>query len=88
MVSELYQLSKQYLRQETLGPAKRLGRYAGMGVGAGLLFALAAIFGVVVVYGATLALLPEGEWWTVLSRGITTVVAALLAWWVGGRMSN
>ncbi len=35
-------MAKDYLRQETLDPGKRLGRFAGFGAGAGLLAAVAA----------------------------------------------
>lgn len=84
IATELVDMSREYLRQETLEPAKRLGKHAGMGIGGSVVMALGAIsltWGL--YYGLTL-FLPEGEWWVVLARGITTIVAAgaagLIAW--------
>ena len=37
MVTDLVGMSKEYLRQETLEPAKKLGRFAGIGIGVGLI---------------------------------------------------
>ncbi len=79
MVGDLFRLSKEYLRQETMDPAKRLGRYAGAGSGAGVLFAIAAVFGAIASYAGLVWLLPEGDWWVILARGIVTVEFALLA---------
>ena len=76
IATELVELSRDYLRQEVLKPAKRLGKHAGMGIGGAIVMAVGAIclsWGL--YYGLTL-LLPEGEWWVVLARGITTIVAA------------
>ena len=36
-------MAKEYLRQETLDPAKRLGRYAGFSIAAGLIAAIGVI---------------------------------------------
>lgn len=84
LATELVDMSREYLRQETLEPAKKLGKHAGMGIGGSIVMAVGAIclaWGL--YYGLTL-LLPEGEWWVVLARGITTLVAAgaagLFAW--------
>lgn len=40
LVKEFADMSKEYLLQETVEPAKQLGRYAGFSVGAALAFAL------------------------------------------------
>lgn len=84
IATELVELSRDYLRQEVLNPAKKLGKHAGMGIGGAIVMAIGAIcltWGL--YYGLTLWL-PEGEWWVVLARGITTIVAAgaagLIAW--------
>lgn len=81
-------MSRDYLRQETIEPAKRLGRVAGMGLGAGLVFGLCALFGTLGVYALSRQLLAEGEWWTVLARGITTLVAFLSAGLIGWRLTK
>jgi hypothetical protein len=44
LVQEFVGLSKEYLKQETIEPAKRLGRYGGFIIGASVLFAFAALF--------------------------------------------
>lgn len=76
-LTELYQMSKEYLRQETIEPAKRLGKQAAFGIGGAILMALGASLLAWGVYFGMLYLLPEGEWWRVLAKGVT-VVAALL----------
>ena len=43
LIGEFVEMAKAYLRQETLGPAQKLGRYAGFTIGAGLLAAIGAI---------------------------------------------
>jgi hypothetical protein len=84
LVTELVDMSKAYLRQETIEPAKRLGRFAGLGLGAGLVFAAAALFVGLGAYALFGQILPEGEWWVVLARGLTVLVtgagAGLIAW--------
>lgn len=87
LATELIDMSREYLRQETLEPAKQLGQQAGLGLGGALLMAIGAVclaWGV--YYGVQLAL-PDGEWWVVLSRFITTLVAAGAAGIIGWRIS-
>jgi hypothetical protein len=87
VAQELIEMSTQYLKQETIEPAKRLGRHAGMGVGGAVLMALGAFLALLGVYNLMLMVLPQGEWWIVLARGITAVVAAagagLVIWRMG-----
>lgn len=84
IATELVELSRDYLRQEVLDPAKELGKHAGMGIGGGVVMAIGAIFLTWGLYYGLTLWLPEGEWWVVLARGITTIVAAgaagLIAW--------
>lgn len=88
LVVELVDLSKAYLRQETLEPAKRLGRYAGLGVAAGLVFGLGALFVGLGAYALFKAVLPDGEWWVVLARGLTVLATAGGAGLLGWRMTR
>jgi hypothetical protein len=88
LVTELVGMSKEYLRQETLEPAKKLGRLAGFGIGAGAVFAFAAMFVVLGAYALFREVLPEGEWWLVLSRFLTVVVALAGVGILGWRMSK
>jgi hypothetical protein len=84
LVTELVDMSKEYLRQETIEPAKKLGRFAGLGLGAGFVFAFAALFVGLGSYALLGQVLPDGEWWMVLARGLTVIVcggaAGLIAW--------
>ena len=65
------------------GP-ERLGRVAGMGVAAGIMFALGAIFLAVALALVVVHLLPEGDLWKALAYLISTLalagVAGLIVW--------
>lgn len=84
---ELYEMSKEYMLQETVEPAKKLGRFAGFGIGAAFLFGIASIFLILGVYALFQTVLPETEWYNVLARGLTVVVAGAVAGIVAWRMS-
>lgn len=88
LVTELVDMSKEYLRQETIEPAKALGRFAGAGFAAGVVFAVAALFFGLGAYALFGIVLPEGEWWVVLARGLTVIVTAGAAGLIGWRMSK
>lgn len=88
LAAELYELSKEYLRQETVEPAKRLGRHAGLGLGGAFAFGVAAIVGTLGVYELFQLVLPAGDWYNVLARGLTTLAAAAVAGLVIWRMSS
>ena len=81
-------MSKTYLRQETIEPARKLGRMAGMSIGAGFAFAFAALFFMLGTYALFKTVLPEGDWWLVLARGLTVLVGAAGAGLLGWRMSK
>ena len=76
LTSELIDMSREYLRQETIEPAKRLGKHAGMGFGGAILFGLGSIFVVWGLYNALTTWLPDGEWWVVLARFLTFLAGA------------
>ena len=88
MVTELVGMSKEYLKQETIEPAKKLGRYAGIGLGVGIIMAFAALFFGLAVYALFKQVLPDGEWYLVLARGLTVIVAGAAAGLLGWRMSK
>ena len=88
LVTELFGMSKEYLRQETIEPARNLGRLAGFGVGAGLVLAFAAMFFVLGAYALFKEVLPEGDWWLVLARFLTVVVGLAGVGLLGWRMSK
>lgn len=87
IVSELVEMSRDYLRQETLEPAKRLGKVAGMGFGGAIVMAIGAVSLAWGLYYGLTMLLPEGEWWIVLARGLTAIAAAAAAGIIGWRIS-
>ena len=80
-------MSREYLRQETLEPAKALGKQAGLGIGGAVAMSIGAICLAWGLYYGLTMLLPEGEWWVVLARGLTTIAAAGAAGIIGWRIS-
>lgn len=88
LLTELVDMSKAYLRQETIEPAKELGRFAGIGLAAGAVFAIAALFGGLAAYALYRQVLPDGEWWLVLARGLTMLTTAAVAGLIGWRISK
>ena len=70
--------------QETVEPAKKLGRYAGYAVGAAAAFALGALF--LAIAGARLIIrvLPDGPYWEglgyVLAAIALGIVIAVIIW--------
>lgn len=87
ITTELVEMSRDYLKQETLEPAKRLGRQAGMGFGGAIVMAIGAISLAWGLYYGLTMLLPEGEWWIVLARGLTAIAAAAAAGIIAWRIS-
>lgn len=77
LISEFFDLAKEYLRQSIVVPAKRLGRLAGMSFAAAILFALAALFLGVVALRVILEVMPDGAIWSGFGYILTSL--ALLA---------
>jgi hypothetical protein len=84
LVTDLTDLSKRYLMQETVEPAKRLGRVAGFGLAAGLLFAIGAVLLGIAAMRLIVDLLPESDLWSALGYTLSTLllvgVAGLIIW--------
>jgi hypothetical protein len=75
LVKEFTDMSKEYLLQETVEPAKRLGKYAGFSLGAGALFAFGALFIGIAVTRAIVHLMPDGSpYWEALGYLISVIV--------------
>jgi hypothetical protein len=66
LVTEFVDMSKEYLRQETIEPAKRLGRFAGFTIGAAALFAIGGVLLAIAGMRGIIYLLPEGPNWSAL----------------------
>jgi putative superfamily III holin-X len=77
MIQEFFDLAKDYVRQETIEPAKRLGRFAAFSFAAALSFALAALFFGIAILRTTARLLPVGPYWSALAYGITVIILVL-----------
>jgi hypothetical protein len=86
LIREFVDMAKSYLRQETVDPAKRLGRVALFSIGGGLLLTLAALFLVVAGHRLLLDVLPaepDHQMWSGLGYLLSGVGAFMLAGIVG-----
>jgi len=79
LITESLDLSKQYLKQETVEPAKRLGKAAGLGVAAAMLFGMATFLGGVAVNRWIIRLLPDGRAWSGLAYVLSAVLLVAIA---------
>ncbi|MEK7253025.1 MAG: hypothetical protein AAB198_07250 [Actinomycetota bacterium] len=64
LVGEFIDLSRQYLREQTIEPARRLGRLAGFSAIASILFILAAGFLSLASTRWILRVMPDGAVWS------------------------
>ena len=64
LVGEFIDMSRQYLREQTVEPARRLGRLAGFSAIASVLFVLAAGFLGVAGTRWLLRVMPDGNVWS------------------------
>ena len=79
LTNELVELSKQYLKEQTLEPAKQLGRTFGMSLLAASLFAGG---GVLIVVGTMRLLresLPESQLWSAFAVLVTALLTLIVA---------
>jgi len=88
LTTELIDMSREYLRQETIEPAKALGKHAGLGFGGAFLFSLGALAFVFGLYALLRMVLPQTDWYEVLARFLTFVGALIIAGLVGWRISR
>jgi len=80
LVTEFIQMAREYLLQETVEPAKRLGHFAGFSVGAALLWSAALILLSVAGLRALYGLLPEGAYWEALAYvGFALILVGFIA---------
>ena len=79
LIGEFVDMSKEYLRQETLEPAKQLGRFAGYAIGAGVAFAIGVLLLSIAAMRWILEWLPSGPYWEGLGYVIAAVVLAAVA---------
>jgi|GEM_PF-495938 len=74
LVGEFFEMAREYLIQETVGQAKKLGWFAGHSVGATALWSIGLILLAVAGLRALYDLLPSGPYWESLAYLITVVV--------------
>lgn len=79
LIKEFTDMSKTFLLQETVEPAKQLGRYAGFAVAAAVCFAVGSVLLSVAGVRLIVDALPEGSNWSALGYLLATVVLAILS---------
>ncbi len=79
LITGFIDLAKEYLLQETVGQAKKLGRFAGYSLGAALLWAIAVVLIGIAVMRGLVDVLPDGPYWEALGYGIAFIVFVVLA---------
>lgn len=77
LAREFVDMAREYLVQETVEPAKKLGYFAGMSVAAALLWATALIMLSVAGLRALIDVLPSGEYWEALAYVIYALVLVI-----------
>jgi hypothetical protein len=63
LITDFVDLAKEYVRERTVEPAKKLGRLAGFGFAAAVLFVFAALFLGIAGTRALVDLMPDGNIW-------------------------
>ena len=78
LVAEFVDMSKEYLRQETLDPAKDLGRFTGFVFGASVMFAIGGLLLAIAGVRGIIYLLPDGPNWSALGYILAALAIALV----------
>ena len=79
LIVEFRDLAKEYLLQETVGQAKKLGRFAGFSRAAAALWAAAMILIGVAVMRGFVDVLPDSPYWEALGYVIAFAVFVAIA---------
>jgi uncharacterized RDD family membrane protein YckC len=74
LIREFVDMARTYLRQETVEPAKALGRFISYVVGAAAAWALGALLVAVALMRGVIYLLPEGPYWEALGYLLTALL--------------
>lgn len=74
LIGEFVEMAREYLIQETVGQAKKLGSFAGFSIGATALWSLGLILLAVAGLRALYGVLPSGPYWEGLAYLITVIV--------------
>ena len=76
LISEFVELAREYLLQETVEPARRLGHFAGYSLAAAAMWAVAMVLLSVAGLRALNGVLPTGPYWEALAYVVSAVVLA------------
>ena len=79
LIVEFRDLAKEYLLQETVGQAKKLGRFAGFSLGAAALWSAALVLIGIAVMRGLVDVLPNSPYWEALGYVIAFVVFVAIA---------
>lgn len=79
LVVEFRDMAKEYLIQETVLPAKRLGHLSGYSLGAAAAWAAAIVLLAVASVRAIIDVLPDSPYWEALGYLLTVLALAALA---------
>lgn len=74
LTNEFVELAKEYFLQETVEPAKKLGRFAGYSIGAAAIWATALILLSVAGTRTLIGVLPSGAYWEALGYVLAAVL--------------
>lgn len=85
-VADLIELAKQYLRQETVDPLRRIGQSVARAVIAAVLLGLGVVMLAMGLHRFLTEALPHGRWWEAAAAAMVTVVFSLAAVIVAGRV--
>ncbi len=84
LIREFTDMSKEYLLQETVEPAKQLGRFAGFSMGAAFAFALGMLLLGIAGTRWIVRAMPDGPNWTALGYLVSAValvvIASIIVW--------
>lgn len=78
LVTEFGTMARDYLVQETVGPAKKLGRFSGLSLGAAAAWAIGIVFLSVAGLRAFVDALPAGPYWEALAYVGTAVFLGIV----------
>ena len=88
MVTQLYGMSREYVLQETVEPAKKIGKAAGLGFAAGLLFGIGAVLLSVAGMRWIVGALPDTPLWSTAGYGISFLAVAAVIAIIAKRMQS
>ena len=87
-ITDLVELTKQYLRQETVDPLRRIGQSVATALAGGLLVGLGVVLLSMGLHLFLTEVLPGGQGWTSAAAAIVAVVFFLAALTVAARLRS